>query len=138
MASNRLETIGNEFLGELTTKQWFFLAVLFTFFSEPPTLTELSAFVGSSRQNVKQLALKLQEKGFVKLQRDEQDARILRVLKTRRSIDYGEDFQEKGDRFIELLFNGFSQDELNKFAFCVDKMIERITEMQNTKNYMEN
>lgn len=64
LVSNRLETIGNEFLGELTTKQWFFLAVLFTFFTEPPTLSQLSQFMGSSHQNLKQIALKLEKRGL--------------------------------------------------------------------------
>ena len=50
---NRLQAAGDRFYDEITTKQWFVLAVLENF-SAPPTLGELARGVGSSHQNVKQ------------------------------------------------------------------------------------
>ena len=70
---NRLQAAGDRFYDEITTKQWFVLAVLETF-SAPPTLGELARGVGSSHQNVKQLVLKLQQKGYVALAQDGRDA----------------------------------------------------------------
>ncbi len=32
LLSNKLEALGNNFLGELTTKQWFFMLILMNFF----------------------------------------------------------------------------------------------------------
>ena len=43
---NRLQAAGDRFYDEITTKQWFVLAVLETF-SAPPTLGELARGVGS-------------------------------------------------------------------------------------------
>ena len=72
---NRLQAAGDRFYDEITTKQWFVLAVLETF-SAPPTLGELARGVGSSHQNVKQLVLKLQQKGYVALAQDGREARL--------------------------------------------------------------
>lgn len=136
LISTRMETIGNEFLGDLTTKQWFFLATLFTFFSEPPTLTELSELMGSSRQNVKQIALKLETKGYIEIHKDEHDARILRIVPTQKSVEFGEEFDAKGKHFLDILFKNFDKTELTEFTRLTDKLLGTITEMQNTKNYM--
>ena len=48
---NRLQAAGDRFYDEITTKQWFVLAVLENF-SAPPTLGELARGVGSSHQDV--------------------------------------------------------------------------------------
>ena len=60
MTSNRLQSIGDRFNEEITSKQWFLLAALNTF-EYAPTFNELSSLMGSSHQNVKQIALKLQQ-----------------------------------------------------------------------------
>ena len=111
LLSNQLEAVGNHFLGELTTKQWFLLAVLTTFFEQPPTLGELAAQIGSSHQNVKQLALRLQQKGFVSLHKDEKDARALRVKATQKLQAYDQKTKETNALFINRLFEGFNQQQ---------------------------
>ena len=88
LVSNRLETVGNRFLGELTTKQWFLLAVVDTFFSEPPTLTEVAQLIHISYQNIKQIALKLEQKGFVQLHRAPRDRRAWHIHVTERAREY--------------------------------------------------
>lgn len=137
LISTRMETIGNEYLGDITTKQWFFLATLFTFFTEPPTLSELSELMGSSRQNVKQIALKLETKGYIEIHKDAQDARILRIVPTEKSVEYGAEFEAKGKRFLDILFKDFGKAELTELTRLTDKLLGTITEMQDTKNYME-
>ena len=49
-------------------------------FEAPPTLGELADALGCSHQNTKQLALKLAAKRYVRLVRDEADARRTRVV----------------------------------------------------------
>ena len=94
-------------MGELTTKQWFLLAFLTTFFEQPPTLGALAAQMGSSHQNVKQLALRLQQKGFISLYQDEKDARALRVKATQKLQAYDQETNERNTLFIGRLFDGF-------------------------------
>ncbi len=85
LLSNKLETLGNNFLGELTTKQWFFMLILMNFFKEPPTLSELALEMGTSHQNAKQIAIKLEEKGFLVVKKDTKDKRVLRLTPTNKN-----------------------------------------------------
>ena len=67
---NRLQVLGDRLLEEITAKQWFVLVVLGLFGEKAPTSGELAEEVGSSYQNVKQIALKLEKKGYVTLESD--------------------------------------------------------------------
>jgi DNA-binding MarR family transcriptional regulator len=69
----------------LTTRQWLLLAVLITVFpGYSPSLSEAAEEYGSSRQNVKQIALGLQTRGFLRLVPDQTDARTTRIELTDR------------------------------------------------------
>lgn len=50
----------------------------------PPTLTEVARGLGMTHQNVKQIVLALQRKGFLDLQVDTQDRRVRRLQLTAR------------------------------------------------------
>lgn len=63
----------------VTCRQWLLLALLTRRFPTPPTLSEAAEAYGTSRQNVKQLAEQLQDRGFVSLRADPADARKLRI-----------------------------------------------------------
>lgn len=62
--ANNLQAIGDRHLGKLTTKQWFLIACVGYFEPGQPSLSDLVPVVGSSRQNIKQLALKLEQQGL--------------------------------------------------------------------------
>ncbi len=67
----------------LTARQWLLLAVLQKWFpGRDPSLTEAAERYGSSRQNVKQIALGLEEGGFLRLLPDPADGRTTRLRLT--------------------------------------------------------
>jgi DNA-binding MarR family transcriptional regulator len=69
----------------LTTRQWLLLAVLTKWFlGRSPSLSEAAGKYGSSRQNVKQIALGLEARGFVRLVPDSDDGRTTRIELTER------------------------------------------------------
>lgn len=73
----------------ITSRQWLLLAVLARGFPESkPSLTEAAQKYGSSRQNVKQVALGLQERGFLRLVPDDTDARTTRIELTERIREF--------------------------------------------------
>ena len=75
----------------LTTRQWLLLAVLNTAFrGTSPSLSEAAEKYGSSRQNVKQVALGLEARGFVRLVPDPADARTTRIELTDRVNEFDE------------------------------------------------
>ena len=70
---------------DLTTRQWLLLAVLTKWFpGHSPSLSEAAERYGSSRQNVKQIALGLEARGFVRLVPDRDDGRTTRIALTER------------------------------------------------------
>lgn len=75
----------------ITTRQWLLLAVLTKDFDgRSPSLSEAAERYGSSRQNVKQIALGLQSRGFVRLVNDPADARTTRIELTERVREFDE------------------------------------------------
>ncbi|MCR5011479.1 MAG: MarR family transcriptional regulator, partial [Lachnospiraceae bacterium] len=71
---NRYQAAADAYFKEITWKQ-FFAIICINLCKEPPTLNELSDIMGSSHQNVKQILLKLEKKGFVMAAPDEKDKR---------------------------------------------------------------
>lgn len=73
---------------------------------------ELAEIMGSSHQNVKQILLKLEKKGFVSISIDKNDKRKQRIHLT----DYCRDFCEKNDEMtmgiMEKMFAGISEEQL--------------------------
>ncbi len=84
LLANRVQVIGDQTLGNggMTIKQWFLTIMVLQFGNYSPALGEVAELMGSSHQNVKQLALKLQQKGFLMIEKDKQDARTLRLSLT--------------------------------------------------------
>lgn len=131
LLANQLQTIGDNFFEEITTKQWFILIVLTLFPDRAPTLNELSEAAGSSHQNVKQIILKLESKGFVELTKDEKDARKFRIRVTPRCEQFFEQNHERSDLFMTQLFNQLGETELNTTAKVLNKLQENLEEMGN-------
>jgi len=110
--ANRLQTIGDSFFAEISTKQWFILVVLKIMNGYSPTLSELSAVVGSSHQNVKQMVLKLEQKGYVQVSKDKNDSRRLRIKVTEKVEEFSKEYDQKSDEFLNQLFGHFKDEEL--------------------------
>ena len=79
---------------------------------EKPTVKELAEIMGSSHQNVKQILLKLEKKGFVAITVDENDKRKQRIELT----DYCKEFCAKNDEMtmgiMKKMFAGISEEQL--------------------------
>jgi DNA-binding MarR family transcriptional regulator len=131
LLANKLQVIGDQYMGRdgMTTKQWFLTAMISQFGENPPTLSEVAELMGSSRQNVKQLALKLEEKEFLKIEQDEQDARALRLKLTKKSQEFWERREDKDNQFIVDLFQDFSQQEIEVVSKGFNKLFEKIEKM---------
>jgi len=110
--SNRLQTIGDSYLGEISAKQWFLLACIKISGPEAPTLSQLVPVMGSSRQNIKQLALKLEAKGFLSFSPDPADSRAVCMSLTAKCTAYWNERQDRDQAFLAALFDGLSEKDL--------------------------
>ncbi|MFW6364035.1 MAG: MarR family winged helix-turn-helix transcriptional regulator [Spirochaeta sp.] len=111
--TNHLQTIGDRHLDRVTTKQWFLIACVGRFEPEQPSLSDLVPVVGSSRQNIKQLALKLEQRGFLKINKDPQDNRILRLSQTDYCRSYWTERRTEDQDFLNRLFSGISIESIH-------------------------
>lgn len=130
--SNNLQTLMDRELSAIgiTSKQWLLLAVLEEFYKEgSPTLKEAAMLMGTSHQNVKQIALKLVEKGFVSLEKDEKDKRIIRVKRLVSGTDFGETYTQDALHFLSTLFKDFNSEDLKALLGATYKLTDRLKEM---------
>ncbi|MFA6940608.1 MAG: MarR family transcriptional regulator [Clostridiaceae bacterium] len=129
--SNKLQLLGDKFDPNISTKQWFLIAVIAGFKNEIPTISMTAGRVGSSRQNVKKMALILEKKGLLTIIRDKEDSRIQRLELTKYCIDYFKQRHEKEERYMESLFINFDEALLTGLFRGIKKLEENIIEMES-------
>jgi len=109
----------------LTTRQWLLLAILSKEFpSRSPSLSEAAEKYGSSRQNVKQVALGLAAKGFVHLVPDPTDARTTRIALTELVGVFDEPpFVARTKDMLDDAFVGLTPDEVSDLRDVVRRWL---------------
>lgn len=131
LLANKLQTFGDTFFDDITTKQWFILVVLTLFPDSSPTLSELSQAAGTSHQNVKQIVNKLESKGFIELTKDKNDARKFRIKMTPKCELYFNQYEEKSNQFLQHLFQQLGDQDLETTAQVLNRLQENLEEMEN-------
>jgi DNA-binding MarR family transcriptional regulator len=113
---------------DLTTRQWLLLAVLAQGFDgRAPSLSEAAALYGSSRQNVKQIALGLEARGWLRLVPDEHDARTTRLVATEQVRRFDEpEGVERGRAVMDAAFAGLKPDEVATIASLLGRWLEAL------------
>lgn len=96
---------------EISWKQ-FFAIICINLCKAPPTVKELAEIMGSSHQNVKQILLKLEKKGFVNITVDEKDKRKQRIGLTPYCIQFCEKNDEMSMMLLKRMFEGVSEEQL--------------------------
>lgn len=108
---NRFQAMADKSMKEISWKQ-FFAVICIGMCKEKPTLKELAEIMGSSHQNVKQILIKLEKKGFVRIVADEKDKRKQRIELT----EYCENFCNKNDEasisIMNKMFEGISPEQI--------------------------
>jgi DNA-binding MarR family transcriptional regulator len=131
--SNKMNTLLERELKQfdVTTKQWFLSETLNSLFDSPPTLKEVALAMGSSHQNVKQVALKLQQKGLLTLEKDKKDARVTRLRMTEQNQAFWRQTDSKGAIFREKMFKAMSGNDLARTRYFLEKMLSNLAEIEN-------
>ena len=131
--SNRMDTLlereFNRF--DITTKQWFLSVIIENLFDNPPTMKEAAKEMGTSHQNVKQVALKLEQKGLLILEKDKRDTRATRLKLTENSNVFWKMIKEEGSVFTQTLFKDIDKDDLQIARKVIQAMMLHINEMDN-------
>ena len=98
----------------LTTSQWLLLAVVSTHLGDAPTLSEAAATYGTSRQNVKQVARQLVDRGYLELRADPADARAVRLHATAKVADSFDSpaARQHEQRLFDTIFEGLDASDV--------------------------
>ena len=127
---NRFQAMADSFMKEISWKQ-FFAIICINLCKEPPTVKELAEIMGSSHQNVKQILLKLEKKGFVSISTDELDRRKQRIELT----SYCKEFCEKNDEMSMVLltrmFDGVSEEQLQTTIQTIIQIEDNLKEFKD-------
>ena len=127
---NRFQALADSMMKEISWKQ-FFAVICINLCKEKPTVRELAEIMGSSHQNVKQILLKLEKKGFVSISADENDKRKQRIELT----DYCMEFCKKNDEMttniMQRMFDGISQQQLHATIQTIIQIEDNLKEIQN-------
>jgi len=124
--SNRLQSLGDRLDAKLTVKQWLFLAGMLRSGNSAPTLSQIALRTGSSRQNVKKMALILEKQGFVSLVKDARDGRALRVALTESCRAHLKEREETELRFIEEVFSDFEPEDLAALSQAMKRLEKNV------------
>ena len=125
---NRYQASADKYFREITWKQ-FFAIICINLCKEPPTLNDLSEVMGSSHQNVKQILLKLESKGFVSMKTDEKDKRKQRFFvtdKCRKFLEDNDNQSRSSTQIIEQIFEGVDENSLEVTINTIMKMERNI------------
>ena len=108
---NRFQTLADNVMKEISWKQ-FFAIICINMCKEAPTINELSEILGSSHQNVKQILLKLESKGFIKFQEDKQDKRKQRISLTKKCQNFCQKNNETSSQIMQKMFEGIPEKDI--------------------------
>lgn len=117
---------------DLTSKQWFLMVILDTMFESAPTLNELSQEMGSSYQNVKQVALKLKEKNMIEISKDPKDARALRIKSTPESKLIWDKLIPTSIKFMDSFFKNIEENDLDTLKKVLFQLMFNLNDMETS------
>lgn len=130
LLANKLQTLGDAFLEQMTLKQWLLLVMILNMEKKQPSVTEIAESIGSTRQNVRKMLEALSAKGYVTLCVNEQDKRNLSVALTEKTFLFFTRFEAKGAAFLEQLFDGIHSDLQESTRITVETLFNNVERMK--------
>ncbi len=136
VAANLLETLLDRAFTPygVTTKQFLLLITIQSLFEAPPTIQETARAMGTSHQNVKQIALNLERRGFLRLTKDGNDARVTRLALTDECRAFGEETNQAGEAFMRDMFQGVEAEDLGGAARTLRALWQNALAMKQADN----
>jgi len=136
VTANLLETLLDRAFATygITTKQFLLLITIQNLFDAPPTMQETARAMGTSHQNIKQIALNLERRGFLILPKDENDARVTRLPLTDACLAFGAETNRAGEEFMREVFEGIDAEDLGGAARTLRALWQNALAMKQASN----
>lgn len=120
--ANKLQVRGDEYLGNLTSRQYMTMVAIAHLSEGKTTLNNIARKLGSTKQNVKQIVTVMQKKGYVDVIPNTEDRRAVNVIITEIGKQVVYQVSKKGIFFMAQLFKDFSTEELETFWGMLKKL----------------
>lgn len=117
----------------VTSRQWLLLAVLVRALpGDEPTLTQAAEVYGTSRQNVKQIALQLARRGLVELVPDPGDRRATRIRATPRVAELFDSPAAVAEQrsFVGRVFARLDDEDLDRLGRLVGRCLAGLSDAE--------
>ena len=128
--SNRVQVEGDKITDELTLKQWFLLLILYKRSIENPSINDIAAAMGVTRQSTKKMVSILEKRGYLTVTKSTSDRRALSICPTQKSYDFFKKNKFLGFELMEKLFRDITEEELIIACQVLHKMQKNL----NTEN----
>ncbi len=115
----------------ITTKQWLMLIVIASGFKYSPSIQEVADAMSTTHQNVKQIAASMERRGFMVLERDEENKRIIRLKVTEKCHALFKKREEKDVEAMLSLFENLTDEEAKALFNIIAKMEHRADRLYN-------
>jgi DNA-binding MarR family transcriptional regulator len=106
LLANKIQILGDRLIEDISLKQWFLLIMIKNIPTKNPSITDISEYTGSTRQNVKQMLNILEKKGYIQVNKSTADGRALSISLSEKTEDYFEKNEALGDEILDKLFMG--------------------------------
>ena len=129
---NRFQAVADRTMKEISWKQ-FFAIICINMCKEYPTVKDLAEIMGSSHQNVKQILLKLEKKGFINISADKKDKRKQRIRLTEYCREFCTKNEEMTSDIIRKMFMGISQEQLQVTTQTIIQIEDHLKEIKENE-----
>jgi DNA-binding MarR family transcriptional regulator len=113
----------------ITMNQWLILIVIASGFKTPPSIQDVADAMSTTHQNVKQIAAGLERRGFMTLERDPDNRRIIRLKVTDRCFALFKSRDESDEKAMYSMFENLTDDEMKALFSIIAKMEHRAEEL---------
>jgi len=128
--TNRIQTIGDGVFHDITIRQHFVLMTIRVFDVDSPTLKDVAEIVGCSYQNIKRMAVVLENKGYLAMERDAEDKRKFKLILTEKVNSVSSGMDEEINSFLGTLYKNLSKEELLSALAVLKKLDHNLLSIQ--------
>lgn len=121
VAGNRLQTIFDNDIPDITLKQ-FMLLTMVKQSEKELTFTQLGKLLGCSRQNIKKLAEVLAKKGYVTIKQNSSDIRAACIAPTDKMNHFFKEIFIEYEHKLANLFEVYDEQETKQFFYLMMKL----------------
>ncbi|NMM65816.1 MarR family transcriptional regulator [Clostridium sp. P21] len=121
--SNKLQTAGDNYSGDLTLKQMLTLLAILHIPEGDATIINIAGKLGTTKQNATRIIKSLEKKKYISVMPSEKDKRAVNVVLTEAGIySVSKNSKDAKKNFMNDIFKDFSKEELETLWRLLKKL----------------